>query len=98
MLVAAIIGGILLAVLLIVAAFYFLGQKFILQLTNLNADQRKGHKEEVESGVKDIVGNHEKWLAEIRRGLEKQLSDSRKEVLDLSKQNAAIREQLENTA
>lgn len=98
MLIAAIVGGAILAVVLIAAAFYFLGQKFILQLTNLNSEQRKGNKEEIESGVKGILGSHEKLLSQITRGLEKQLENSQKGVGDLKEQNAAIREQLTNTA
>lgn len=86
------------AVILIGAAFYFLGQKFILQLTNLNSEQRKGNREEIETGVKDILSSHEKLLGQITRSLEKQLENSQKGVGDLKEQNAAIREQLANTA
>lgn len=95
---AAIIGGALLAVILIAAAFYFLGQKFILQLTSLNSEHRKGNREEIETGVKDILSSHEKLLSQITRGLEKQLENSHKGVGDLKEQNAAIREQLATTA
>jgi DNA recombination protein RmuC len=98
MIIGAIIGGVVLAVLLIAGAFYFFGQKFILQLTNLNSEQRKGNKEEIESGVKDILNNHEKLLTEITRNLQKELEQSQKGVVDLKTQNAAIREQLANTA
>ena len=98
MLVGIIIGSVVLSVLLIAAAFYFFGQKFILQLTNLNSEQRKSNKDEIESGVKDILSNHEKLLTEITRNLQKELSESQKGVVDLKTQNAAIREQLANTA
>jgi DNA recombination protein RmuC len=98
MIIGVIIGGVILAVVLIAAAFYFLGQKFVLQLTNLNSEQRKGHKEEVESSVKGIVDSQEKLLSEIIRNLEKQLDQSQKGVIDLKTQNAAIRQQLETTA
>jgi DNA recombination protein RmuC len=98
MIVGIVIGGVILAVALITGTFYFLSQKFILQLTNLNNQQRKGNKDEIESGVKDILDNHEKLLSEITRGLEKQLESSQKGVVDLKTQNAAIREQLANTA
>src|SRR5438270_12457331 len=98
MLVGVIIGSVVLIVVLISVAFYFFGQKFILQLTNLNSEQRKGHKEEIESSVKGIVDNQEKFLAEIIRNLEKQLESGQKGVVDLKTQNAAIREQLANTA
>lgn len=98
MLVALIIGGVILGVLLIAGAFYVLGQRFILQLTNLNSEQRKGNRDEIESGVKGILDNHEKLLHEITRNLQKELEQSQKGVVDLKTQNAAIREQLANTA
>ena len=98
MLVGVIIGAVILGVLLIAAAFYFLGQKFILQLTNLNSEQRKGNKDEIETGVKDILNNHEKLLGEITRNLQKELKQSQEGVMDLKTQNAAIREQLASTA
>ena len=98
MIVGIIIGSVLLGVIVIAAAFYFLGQKFILQLTNLNSEQRKGNKDEIETGVKDILNNHEKLLGEIIRNLQKELKQSQEGVIDLKSQNAAIREQLANTA
>jgi DNA recombination protein RmuC len=98
MIIGVIIGSVVLAVILIAAAFYFLGQKFVLQLTNLNSQQRKGNKDEIETGVKDILNNHEKLLGEITRNLQKELKQSQEGVVDLKAQNAAIREQLANTA
>jgi DNA recombination protein RmuC len=98
MIVGVIIGSVVLGVLILAGAFYFFGQKFLLQLASANADQRKGNKEEIESGVKDILTNHEKLLTEITRNLQKELSESQKGVVDLKTQNAAIREQLANTA
>jgi DNA recombination protein RmuC len=98
MLVGVIIGSVVLGVLILVAAFYFFGQKFLLQLANSNNEQRKGNKEEIESGVKNIIQNHEKLLTEITRNLQKELSESQKGVIDLKAQNAAIREQLSHTA
>jgi DNA recombination protein RmuC len=98
MIVGVIIGSIILGVLILSAAFYFFGQKFLLQLASANAEQRKGNKEEIESGVKNIISNHEKLLTEITRNLQKELSESQKGVVDLKTQNAAIREQLANTA
>jgi len=98
MIVGIVIGGVVLGVLLISGAFYFLGQKFLLQLSNANAEQRKGNKDEIESGVKDIISNHEKLLNEITRNLQKELKQSQEGVIDLKAQNAAIRQQLESTA
>jgi DNA recombination protein RmuC len=80
------------------AAFYFFGQKFVLQLTKLNSEQRKGNKDEIESGIKDIISGHEKLLTEIARNLQKDLEQSQRGVVDLKTQNAAIREQLATTA
>ncbi|HET9721952.1 MAG TPA: DNA recombination protein RmuC, partial [Candidatus Saccharimonadales bacterium] len=98
MLIGVIIGAVVLGVLLVGAAFYFLGQKFLLQLASANAEQRKGNKEEIETGVKDIIQNHEKLLAEITKNLQKELKQSQEGVVDLKTQNAAIRQQLETTA
>jgi DNA recombination protein RmuC len=98
MIVGIVVGGVVLGVLLISGAFYFLGQKFLLQLSNANAEQRKGNKDEIESGVKDIISNHEKLLNEITRNLQKELKQSQEGVVDLKAQNAAIRQQLESTA
>lgn len=98
MLIGVIIGSVILGVLLIGGAFYFFGQKFLLQLSKANEAQRKGNKEEIESGVKDIIQNHEKLLNEITKNLQKELKQSQEGVVDLKAQNAAIREQLANTA
>ena len=96
------IGGILIGAViaagLVILALYIFGQKFLLTLTNTHEAKRKDSKEEIETGVKDILDNNQKLLAEITKGLEKQLEHSRKEVSDLRSQNAAIREQLANTA
>lgn len=98
MLTALIVGGLLLIIFVLVGSIYFFGQKFVLQLTNLNNEQRKGSREEIETGVKDILTSHEKLLGEITRNLQKELENSHKGVVDLKSQNAAIREQLANTA
>lgn len=82
----------------VILALYVLGQKFMLQLTNTHEEKRKNSKDELESGVKNIVESNQKLIGEIVKGLEKQLATSREEVGDLRKQNAAIREQLANTA
>jgi DNA recombination protein RmuC len=81
-----------------IALSYFVFQKTVIKLTNLNNQQRKNDKEEIESGVKGILNDNQKLLQEIVKGLEKQLEGGRNEVGDLKKQNAAIREQLANTA
>jgi DNA recombination protein RmuC len=98
MLIGVIIGSVIVGVLILIGAFYFFGQKFLLQLSNANAEQRKGSKEEIESSVKDVIQNHEKLLGEITKNLQKELQQSQQGVVDLKTQNAAIREQLANTA
>lgn len=95
---AILILVILLVAILLVGAVYFFGQKFVLQLTKVNNEQRKNSQEEIESGVKGILDDNQKLLAQITRGLEKHLENSQKEVGDLKNQNAAIREQLSITA
>lgn len=97
MIIAVIVLAVVLA-LVIIAAFYFITQKFTLQLTKTNDEQRKGNQAEAESGIKNILDNHQKLLNEITKGLEKQLKASNDEVGNLKNQNAAIRQQLENTA
>lgn len=87
----AILAGAVLAAVIVVVFMYFFGQKFTLQLTRTNEEQRKDSKEEIETDVKNI-------FAEITKNIEKQLEISRKEVSDLKNQNAAIRQQLEMAA
>ncbi len=90
--------GALIAAGIVIAALYFFGQKFVLQLTNTHDAKRKDSKDEIESGVKGMLDSNHKLLSEITKNLEKQLDNSRKEVGDLRNQNSAIREQLANTA
>lgn len=89
--IVGILAGSLIAAGIVIVFVYFFGQKFTLQLTKTNEQQRRGSKEEIETGVKNILG-------EITKSLEKQMEISRKEVGDLKTQNAAIREQLTMTA
>ncbi|MGH7195492.1 MAG: DNA recombination protein RmuC [Candidatus Saccharimonadales bacterium] len=96
--VVLIIVVVVVALIVLVGAFYFLAQKFTLQLTKANDEQRKGNQQEAESGIKEILDNHQKLLNEITKGLKEQLESSNKEVGNLKNQNVAIREQLANTA
>lgn len=89
---AVIAAGILAVVL------YVLAQKFTLQLTKTNEAQRKGSKDEIEGGVKEVLDNNRLLLKEIIDGLEKKLEVSQREVSGLKDQNSAIKEQLLNTA
>ena len=90
--------GAALAAALVIAALYFFGQKFVLQLTNTHDAKRKDSKQEIETSVKEHLENNQKLFDRVIKGLEKQLETSRKDVGDLTKQNAAIRQQLESTA
>lgn len=98
MIIALIVLGVVVVIVLLVATVYFFGQKFTLQLTKANEEQRKGSKQEIESGVKNLLDNNQKLLSQVVKSLEKQLDGSRREVGDLKIQNSAIREQLANTA
>ncbi len=98
MVIAEVIGGFIAVILVLGVVLYVLGQKFTLQLTKTNEEQRTGSKQEIESGVRDMLENNQKLLSQIIKGLEKQVDGSRKEVGDLKNQNAAIREQLINNA
>lgn len=88
--IVGILIGAIVAAGIVIVFIYFFGQKFTLQLTKTNEEQRRGSKEEIESDVKNI-------FSEITKNIEKQLEISRKEVGDLKNQNAAIREQLAMT-
>jgi DNA recombination protein RmuC len=96
------IGGILLGALLVaaavIAALYFFGQKFLLQLAVASDQKRKDSKQEIESGVEKMLASTQKNIDLMMKDLEKQIANNRKEVGDVTKQNAAIREQLTNTA
>ncbi|MGH7142239.1 MAG: DNA recombination protein RmuC [Candidatus Saccharimonadales bacterium] len=98
MLLVVVVLCIVLGVALIITAIYFFGQKMLLSLTNANNTQRSKNQNEIESGVKGILGDNQKLLEQITKGLEKQLESNRRDVGDLKVQNAAIRQQLENTA
>lgn len=93
-----IIVVVILGILVVVGVFYFILQRFTAQLAKANEAERKGNQLEAESGIKTMLDNQRELLKEVTRGLEKQLEGSRNEVGDLKKQNAAIRQQLENTA
>jgi DNA recombination protein RmuC len=90
--------SILVSAALIAMVLYFVLQKQILRLTNLNNEQRRGSQDEIESGVKGMLENNQKLLDKTVRNLEKELQNSRHEVGSLKDQNSAIREQLANTA
>ncbi|MDZ7786115.1 MAG: DNA recombination protein RmuC [Candidatus Saccharibacteria bacterium] len=86
-----IVAGLVVLAVVLVVAIYFFAQKFTLQLTKVNEDQRKESKEEIESDVKNIFN-------EITKGIEKQLAISREEMSALKNQNTAITEQLKGAS
>lgn len=98
MIIGVIIGGIILIVVAVVVTYRLLAQKLFLELTNLNETKRKDSKAELESGVGDMLESNRKILSQIIDNLQSQLKDGRREIGDLKTQNAAIREQLTNTA
>lgn len=83
---------------IVIGAIYFFGQKFLVSLLKSHETARKGNKEEIESGVQGMIQHNQQFIEQMVTGLEKQLKESRREVIDLKGQNSAIREQLANTA
>jgi DNA recombination protein RmuC len=92
------IAGAIIGLIIIVGAIYIFIQKFTLQLTKANDEQRKNSNQEIESGVKNMLDNYHKLLAQATKGLEKEIESTRRDTGDLKTQNAAIREQLSATA
>ena len=70
----------------------------INRLTKINNEQRRGSKEEIESGVKGILDSNQKLLDATVKSLQHELKTSREQIGSLKDQNSAIREQLVNTA
>lgn len=90
--------GIVAVIVAVVVTYRLLAQKLLLELTNASDSKRKDSKEELESGVGSMLESNRKVLAQIIDNLQGQLKEGRREVGDLKAQNAAIREQLANTA
>lgn len=68
------------------------------KLHTANSRHLKGSREEIESGVKGILDSNQKLLEATIKGLQRELKTNREQVGSLKDQNAAIRQQLENTA
>lgn len=96
--IGVVLGAIVILALVLVAAFFVFGQRLVIKLLDRSESARKGSKEEIETGVKTMLDNNQKALDRLVNNLEKQLKDSRQEVVGLKNQNSAIREQLLNTA
>lgn len=94
----AIFGGAILVAILVIAALYVFIQRLMVSLVTGNDTARKGSKEEIETGVKNMLDNNQKAISQVVDNLEKQLRENRREIGDLKGQNSAIREQLANTA
>ncbi len=88
----------LLTSLIIGGVIYVFGKNMLISLLSSHETARKGSKEEIESGVKSMLENNKQAIEQIVVSMEKQLKESRREVVDLKGQNSAIREQLVNTA
>jgi DNA recombination protein RmuC len=93
-----VLGSIVALSLILVGAFFVFGQHLVVKLMERSETARKGSKDEIESGVKSMLETNQQALDRLVGGLEKQLKDNRNEVVGLKNQNAAIREQLLNTA
>ncbi len=93
-----IVLAILIGALILGLSIYLVGQKLILKLTDINNQQRKGSKEEIELGVKGILDSNHKLLDATIKGLQRELKTSREQIGSLKDQNSAIKEQLANTA
>jgi len=96
--VVAVVITALLTSIIVVGVMYLFGQRFLITLLRNHESARKGSKEEIESGVKNMLENNQQAINQIVTNLEKQLKENRREVGDLKGQNSAIREQLANTA
>lgn len=82
----------------VVVTYRLLAQKLLLEITAANDAKRKDSKQELEAGVGTMLDSNRKLLTEIINNLQMQLKDGRREIGDLKLQNAAIKEQLANTA
>ncbi len=83
MIIAVVAVIVVLGVALIIGTIYVFGQRLMLQLSKLNNEQRGASQREIESGVKGILGDNQKLLEQMTKGLERQLEISRKDVGDL---------------
>jgi len=96
--IGAVLVTALLTSLIVMAVIYVFGQRLLVTLLRSHDTARKGSKEEIESGVKNMLETNQRAVEQIIINLEKQLKENRHEVTDLKGQNSAIREQLVNTA
>lgn len=93
-----IVVAIIVAALIIGMFTYFIIQHQMLRLIEAHDKQRKGSKEEIESGVRGLLDSNQKLLDATVKNLQRELKTSREQIGSLKDQNAAIREQLANTA
>lgn len=93
-----IVIAIIVAALIIGMFTYFITQHQMLRLIEAHDKQRKGSKEEIESGVRGLLDSNQKLLDATVKNLQRELKTSREQIGSLKDQNSAIREQLANTA
>jgi DNA recombination protein RmuC len=98
MIIGVLVLGIVLVIVAVVVTYRLLAQKLLLELTAASENKRKDNKAELEDGVGTMLEHNRKMLAQVIENLQGQLKEGRREVGDLKTQNAAIREQLANTA
>lgn len=90
--------AVVIAALIIGLSIYMVGQRLMLKLIENHDVQRKGSKEEIESGVRNLLDSNQKLLDTTVKSLQRELKTSREQIGSLKDQNSAIREQLANTA
>ena len=93
-----IVLAIIVSAVIIGVAIYLVGQRLMLKLIESHDLQRKGSKEEIETGVKGLLDSNQKLLDATIKSLQRELKNSQEQIGSLKDQNSAIREQLVNTA
>jgi DNA recombination protein RmuC len=93
-----IIGGALLAALVILAGLWVLGRGAIDRLLLSLIQKNEEHRGQTESGVKNMLDGNRELMDRMVGELRQQLRDSQREIGDLKNQNAAIKQGLESAA
>lgn len=99
-LVTAILVAALTVIVLIATMKYFgstVINKYLLSLRDSNEELRIRNKDEVNTGVKDILNADREKLDLVIKQIREQLKDSQQDVKSIRQQNATISEQLKNT-
>lgn len=92
-----IIGGAVLAALIVLGGLWVLGRGAMDRLLLSLLQKNEEHRGQTETGVKSMLENNRELMDRIVGELRQQLRDSQREIGDLKNQNAAIRQSLETT-